>query len=77
MDLGDGGGCQGGFVKCGKDGVYRLAQGGFYQRAGLRAGERRHFVLQLAQFGEQVGREQVGAGGEGLPQFDEDGAEVL
>ena len=77
MDLGDGGGCQGGFVKCGKDGVYRLAQGGFYQRAGLATWERRDFVLQLAQFGEQVGREQVGAGGEGLPQFNEDGAEVL
>ena len=77
MDLGDGGGCQGGFVKCGKDGVYRLAQGGFYQRAGLATWERRHFVLQLAELCEQVGREQVGAGGEGLPQFDEDGAEVL
>ena len=43
-----------------------------------RAGrQRRHHVLEARQFGDQVGRQQVGADAEGLAELDEGGPEFL
>ena len=77
VDLRDGSGGERGFVEVGEVVFQRLAQGGFDDAARFITGEGWDPVLQFAQFFEQVGTEQVGAGGEGLAEFDEDGAEVL
>ena len=77
VHLGDGGAGNGLRVESGIQFFNRLAQRLFDLAARQFGVKRRHFVLQFGQFGGIVGREQVGAGGEHLAEFHENGSEVF
>lgn len=71
VDLGDGGGGHRDIVEATKENVRRLLQLLFDDPPGDGSLERRQPVAQVSQIGGEIVAENVGAGGQRLPQLDE------
>jgi hypothetical protein len=54
-----------------------LAEGRRKRRRGLLAGEGRHLILKLRELRRDIGRQEVGADGQGLAELHEDRAELF
>src|ERR1035438_3936707 len=77
MDLRDGRGRQRRAFECGEQLVNPRAELGLDYLVDLRPRDRGHIVLEPTQFLNELIGQQVTAGGEHLPEFDEGDAAVL
>ena len=77
MHLGDGGGGDGLVLELAEQLGHGLLEFALYGLSGLAGGKRRQLVLQPRQITSDALAQEIGPGGEALPELDEAGAEFL